>query len=406
MKKILILGNYFYPDKVAFVPLITDLCNELSLEYKIVVIAAGENQSKILKRENFNQNIEVVRVKTSKVDKKNKLSRIKYILSYFINSIYAITAEKDIDLIYTVSQPPILGGILGVVAKIIKRKPLVYNIQDFNPEAIEAIGYSKNKILINVLKTLDNISCRFSDTIIVVGRDMEEKFKQRYKYKIVPKIEVVNNWASENELYPLNKNEPKITKIIEENDFKDKLIVMYSGNIGLFYGLEEIIKVFSKFKEEKNIVFLFVGEGAIKDRLIEYVNENKIKNITFFPYQKREDLIYSLNLADIHLVTNAKGIKGISVPSKIYGVLSVGKPILGVLEEGSEARNIIEEAECGYVCSPDNLEELEKNIKKILEDRAKLELMGKKGRKILEKKYTKDRSIEKYRKILKNIKGI
>ena len=66
--------------------------------------------------------------------------------------------------------------------------------------------------------------------------------------------------------------------------------------------------------------------------------------MVFVPFQKKEELIYSLNASDIYIVTNAKGIKGVSVPSKIYGILAVNKPIGGILEKGSVAWRIIEDS--------------------------------------------------------------
>lgn len=398
MKKILVLANYFYPDKVAFVPLITELCESLQNYYEIVVIAGQEEeyiQKERIEIKNYKQ-IKILRVKTTIVDKKNKMSRIKYILSYFGNSIYAIWKEKDIDIIYAVSQPPILGGLLGVVAKIIKKRKLIYNIQDFNPEAIEAIGYSQNKIMIFGAKFLDNLSCRFSDMIVVVGRDMKEKFNERYSFNKKPKIEVINNWANEKELYPLEKTNINVKEFREKNGLNGKIVIAYSGNIGLFYDLEKIVEVFSKFKKNKEILFLFIGEGAIKEKLENYCIQNGLENIKFLPYQKKEELIYSLNSVDIHLVTNAKGIKGISVPSKIYGVMCVGKPILGVLEANSEARILIEESNSGYCCEPGEYNELEKIIEKILKDREELREKGLRARKFVENFYGKENSIKKY----------
>ena len=61
-------------------------------------------------------------------------------------------------------------------------------------------------------------------------------------------------------------------------------------------------------------------------------------NVTFIPYQDKADLIYSLNAGDVHWCVNAKGIKGVSCPSKAYGIMAASKPILGVLESGSEIR--------------------------------------------------------------------
>ena len=63
-------------------------------------------------------------------------------------------------------------------------------------------------------------------------------------------------------------------------------------------------------------------------------NEHELENVQFIPYQDKEELIYSLNAGDVHWVVNAKGIKGVSVPSKLYGVMAAGKTVFGVLEEG------------------------------------------------------------------------
>ena len=127
-------------------------------------------------------------------------------------------------------------------------------------------------------------------------------------------------------------------------------------------------------------------------------------NVVFIPYQDKEALIYSLNAGNVHWVVNAKGIKGVSVPSKLYGVMATGKPVIGVLEEGSEARIIIEETGCGYVVEPSNYAGIENIIRKILDDRNSkgmdmdyLAEMGRQGREYLARNLTKDISIIKYK---------
>jgi hypothetical protein len=85
--------------------------------------------------------------------------------------------------------------------------------------------------------------------------------------------------------------------------------------------------------------------------------------VEFIPYQEKEDLIYSLNAGDVHWCVSARGIKGVSCPSKAYGIMAAGKPILGVLEEGTEIRTIIEECGCGKCCAPEEYDEVEKNIR-------------------------------------------
>ena len=244
---------------------------------------------------------------------------------------------------------------------------------------------------------VDKFSCKKADKVIVVGRDMQETLRNRFNNKKVPKNVFINNWINEKEIYPLEQNHPRIVEFKEKYNLKDKFIIMYSGNIGLYYDLENIIKVIGEFKDREDVVFAFVGDGTVKDKVEAYVNENNLSNVTFIPYQDKADLIYSLNAADIHWVVNAKGIKGVSVPSKLYGVMAAGKPVLGVLDKGSEARLIVEECNCGVCIEPGNYKEISNNIEYILNNKEEIRALGLNGRQYLETNLTKEVSINKYK---------
>lgn len=176
---------------------------------------------------------------------------------------------------------------------------------------------------------------------------------------------------------------------------------MYSGNLGLYYDLENLIRISSEFNTDDNIHFLFIGEGASKSTMESYVASNKLNNVTFLPYQSKEFIKYSLNAADAHLVVNQKGIKGVSVPSKIYGVMAAGKPVLGVLEEGSEADILIRSSNSGFVSEPQDYDQLVANIKSLvtMDDRTRKE-MGLRGRQYLEANLTREKSLSKYKELL------
>ena len=128
-----------------------------------------------------------------------------------------------------------------------------------------------------------------------------------------------------------------------------------------------------------------------------------MKNITFIPYQDKKDLIYSLNAADVHLVTNAKGIKGVSVPSKIYGCLASNVPVFGILEPGTEAWNIIEKSNCGVTAETGNYSEIEEKLRQIIFEKEQFVKKHMMGRKYLEENFTKEKSIEKYRNEIKKL---
>lgn len=409
-KKIAFVINYFYPDLASTGQLMTELCLDLQDDFDITVIAAqpsyaGEKVStKKLFEEDRLENMKIIRIRLPEVDKTSKLSRMKYIFSYFILANIALLKEKGVDLIYTISQPPVLGGLIGTIGKFFKKTKHVYNVQDFNPEQAAAVSYTNKQSVFRIAKKIDMLNCKYSDCVIVVGNDMSETLKQRFIGKKVPNHAVINNWTNEQEVIPLDKSNEHIERFLKDNKLEDKFIIMYSGNVGLYYDLENIIKVTEHFREKMDLAFVFIGEGAVKKDMQEFVCNNKISNVYFLPYQPKEFIKYSLNAADIHLVVNQKGIKGVSVPSKIYGVMAAGKPILGVLEQGSEAQMLIEKSNSGIVVEPQDYDGIIQTINQFYQmEKDKVKELGHNGRKYLDENLKREISINKYRNLLKKI---
>lgn len=95
---------------------------------------------------------------------------------------------------------------------------------------------------------------------------------------------------------------------------------------------------------------------------------------------------------------NAKGIKGVSCPSKYYGLASAARPVIGVLESGSEIRCIIEDTKGGLCCEPGEYDKVEENIRWFIDNAGSEELkaMGARSRENLEKNLTRNVSVQKY----------
>ncbi len=409
-KKLILYAQFYYPEVASLAQLCTDLCNDLAQEFDITVITSvpcytGSIEEKYQQKKYYYEEyngVKVIRVRVPQYDKGNKLSRVKNVLAYFFRSLWATFKAPKTDYILTESQPPILGGLLGVAGKWInllrfKKSKLLYVIQDYNPEQTIAVGFSKNKLILTAMMLLDKFSCLVSNKIIVVGRDMVDTMKKRFPKKM-PKTVFINNWIDDKETYPLPKDNEKVVEFKKKHGLDGKFVIMYSGNIGLFYDLENLIKVVERFKDYENVIFPFVGEGTLKEQLMNYVEEHNMKNVVFIPYQAKEDLIYSLNSADVHWIVNAKGIKGVSCPSKLYGLLATAEPALAVLEEGTEARDIIESTNCGYAVSPKDYEGVANLIEKFINTpKEELEEMGSRGYEYMKNHFTKDISIKKYR---------
>ena len=418
-KKLLIFAHYYYPDIASTGQILKDQAEGMLSEFDVTVICVVpsyggtiEDRYKAQKYyfENIN-NVKVIRVSVPEFTKANRISRIKNIVAYFFGALGASHKAGKQDYVFTISQPPILGGLLGVLGKWQKHAKMIYCIQDFNPEQVMAVNYSKNKLVLWAMMAVDKFSCKHSDLIITVGRDLVETLKNRFKGKKIPKYVMINNWINEKEIYPLEADHEKVMAFRKVYGLENKFVIMYSGNIGLYYDLENLLKVIEKFKsgikaaDEREVAFVFVGAGAVLDKLILYKSEHHMDNVIFIPYQDKANLIYSLNAGDVHWVVNSKGIKGVSCPSKFYGCASGGRPILGVLEKGSEVRMLIEEIGCGLVCEPEEYGKVEENIRWFIDNAGseKIVKMGQKGRTYLEKYLTKDVSIQKYIDAIKSL---
>ena len=403
-KKLLIYAHYYYPDVASTGQILQELAEGMRHAFDITVVCTvpsytgeipPEYREKKFYIEELN-GVKLIRVPVPAFSKRNKRSRIKNILAYYFGARKASKLAGKQDYVFTISQPPVLGGMLGVYGKKKCKAKFVYNVQDFNPEQIEAVCYCKMKPLLGLMRFLDKRTCKKADKVIVVGRDMVQTLKNRFQGKHVPTHCMINNWIDEKNIYPLPKDNEGVKAFSLRYGLKDKFVVMYSGNLGLYYDLPNLLRLAEAYKHRSDVVFAFVGQGAVEDELKTYAEERDMKNVVFIPYQAKEDLIYSLNAADVHWVVNAKGIKGVSVPSKLYGVMAAGKPVLGVLEEESEGRLIIEETGCGLVADPQDYEAVAKLLEKFISKEVDLATMGNNGRAYLEKNLTKDVSIEKY----------
>lgn len=410
-KKILIYAHYYAPDVASTGQILQDLAEGMRDELDVTVICtvpsytgkiAEEYKENKFFREEIN-GVNVLRVPVPEFTKSSKKSRVRNLLAYYHGARKATEIVEKQDYVLTISQPPIMGGMLGVYGKKKLGAKLIYCIQDFNPEQIMAIGYFRIKAVLKAAMRLDKRSCRKSDLVVTVGRDLCKTLEHRFRGEPVPNYVMINNWIDENQIKPLPEDDPDVTAFRKQFNLDGKFVIMYSGNIGLYYDLEGLFRVIEsvqnlKTPDGREVVFAFVGEGSMLGKLRDYQQTHQMENVVFIPYQEKDRLIYSLNAADVHWCVNAKGIKGVSCPSKFYGIAAAGKPVLAVLERGTEIRMLIEEIGCGKCTEPGEYEEIRKIILWFAEHAGEKEVqdMGKRANEHLRMHLTKEISVKKY----------
>lgn len=280
-KNLLIYAHYYIPDTASTGQILRELAEGMLDKFNITVICVvpsylGTIEAKYKTQKYYEEEIngvKVLRIRVPEFSKTNKKSRVKNIVAYFFGAMGATFKVGKMDYVFSISQPPILGGLLGVWGKWMKHAKYIYNIQDFNPEQVLAVGYTKSKFVTDAMMWFDKFSCKRSNLVITVGRDLVETVENRFKGKKVPKTVMINNWIDENEIYPLDESNEKVVAFKKKYGLDGKFVIMYSGNIGLYYDLENLIKVVEKIKpgtktaDGREVVFAFVGAGSVLDKL-------------------------------------------------------------------------------------------------------------------------------------------
>lgn len=408
---LLIYAHYYAPDVASTGQLMQELAEGLTDRYRVTVICAVPSydgnvpeayRARRLYRESLG-GVELIRVRVPAYDKTSRFSRVRHIAAYFLRALGATLRVKGVDVVMGISQPPVLGGLLGAWGGWVRHAPFLYDVQDWNPEQMCAVHYAGNPLLIRLLLALDRFSCRRAARVIVVGRDMADTLMRRFFGRRVPEFTCISNWVDDRAVVPMPLEHPQVAAFRAKYGLSHRFVFMYSGNLGLYYGLERLFEVLRRFPagtraaDGREVAFAFVGDGCMRGRLEDCAREHGMDNVTFIPYQEKSRLNYSLNAADVHWCVSAAGICGVSVPSKIYGEMAVGKPVLGVMEPGAEARRLIEAAGCGRACAPGDVDALAACIREFIEAGAEvLAEMGMRGRRYLERNLTKSRAIGQY----------
>jgi len=389
-KEIVFLSKHFYPEVTSTGQLLTELAEALrkgGFNPQVITISPPG-----IKNELSYQGIPITRVFSTSFSKKNTLGRLINDLSFLASSFIKLWSLDRRAIIFVVSNPPFMP-LLGWIFKKLRNMDFVYLVHDVYPEIAINLGFlKKNGLIAKIWNYFNRQIISSASTTIVLGDCMKKKIMA----KVNPgqgNVVVVPNWCDENLIVPIDK---KQNQFAEEYGLKDKFVVLYSGNLGLFQDLEAIIQVAESLINYKDIVFLFIGEGGKKDKLIRMVKEKKLPNVQFLPYQDKNKMSLSYGTAEVDIITLEKGAEGLGVPSKLYTIMASGRPIIALLGRESEVASVISKAECGYVLDQGNTDEFKNKIIQLYNNRQLGETMGIKARGYFEKHFSKTIIMDKY----------
>ena len=298
------------------------------------------------------------------------LGFIAFCYAVGIRSVHADGLPFKVDGVLAMS-PPLTLGVTGWFTKIIRRAPLVFNIQDVFPDAAIQTGAISNKKIIAVAKWLERMSYRRSDAVVLLSQDLRANIANKIDKKFHQRLHVIPNFVDTHAITP----QDRMTAYRSELGIGDQMVVMYAGNVGFSQSLNLVVDAAAKFPD---IAFVINGDGAARKKLEQ--DCARLTNVYFGDYQPIERLSEVLATGDIHVVPLRAGLASVSVPSKSYSILAAGRPMLAAIDPGTEIPNMLQQSGAGVAVEPDNSTAFIEALSQLVSRREQLHEMGARGR--------------------------
>ena len=374
----------------------TDLAEGLVGEGVEVTALAGRgryNGGVRLSAREEHQGVKIERAWATSFGKDSLFGRLCDYLSFYFGAAWKLAVLPRHDLVLALTTPPLISLVALVIGRL-RGMRVVALVQDIYPDVAVSLGALKEKsLLTRLLRRSNRLALRGADRVVVLGECMRGRIESAVGEEFYARIDIIHNWADGDEIKPLDGER---NLFVEEQNLKDKFVVLFSGNLGHVNEFATVLEAARLLRDQKDILFLFVGDGARAIEIREFSATHQLQNVRMLPYQSRQVLRHSLAAGDVHLVTLAEGLAGLSVPSKTYGIMASGRPILFVGDTGSTAARLVEKYLCGEVLASGESERLAKTIIRWAGDREEVANLGRAARRAFEERFDRPHAVEAY----------
>lgn len=320
-----------------------------------------------------------------------------FMFSSFWAGVFKIEGKFDVVI---VTSPPLFVGISGYFISLFKRIPMVFEIRDLWPESAIDTGVLTNKWIIKMAYGVEKFIYKKAKLINVLTPAFYNTLRDN-KNIDEKKIIMIPNAAdfSLSEEILANFDREQFRK---ENNIQENFVITYVGAHGVANHLDQILEA-GKVLEDTNVLFLLIGQGMEKARLIEKAKEINVKNVRFLdPVPKKEVFKYiiasEMGASVLKKVDTFKTVYS----NKTFDYFSCKTPILMAIDGVS--RELLEDAKAGTYVEPENLDEYNRVIREYLDNPTRLQDEGKNGYLYAKQNFDREVLAKKYLKAISKLK--
>ena len=390
--KIVIVSLHYAPDPSTTATYLTAIAEGLKSCLEVLVLSGTPHSASALTAQP-----RVIEVVTWAPEKDALVRRaIAMMLLSFKMFFATLRHVARNDVVLCVTAPFTLPYSVALATKLRKASAILL-IYDLYPEALIMAGLARPQSLVTrAIRFANGLLFPALDTIITIGRDVEALLRT-YKNVESRKIKFIPNWV----LLPLGYR-----TITASNSFRrqfgEKLVVGMSGNFGFTHSAVTVYEAARLLESENDIHFLLSGWGSGWKQLKELHAKAPLDNVTLIDRVPESELEEFLSAADVWIIPYRRNVAGVSVPSRIYNLLAVGRPVIVAAEPNSEAALMLKEEDIGWVVRPEDPLDLAEAIRSAAAYREETKEKGRRAAQAA-RSYTYDRAITSYRKIVSDV---
>ena len=404
--RILFLSHYFPPEVNAPASRTYEHCKQWVQEgHEVTVVTCAPNhpqgtvyegyRNKLIQWEN-QDGIRVVRIWTYVTANQGFLKRTVNYISFMMAAILSAPFLSGFDITISTS-PQFFNGLAGYAVSRLKRTPWILEIRDLWPESIVAVGAITNRPIIGLLEALELFAYRRADHIVVVT----DSFKTHIQDKGICKqrVTVIKNGVD----FSLYKRPPdNPVSLAAKIGIEGKFVASYIGTHGMAHHLETILQAADELREWQDIVFLLLGDGAERDRLLAMKDSMNLSNVVMLDQQPKTAMPHFWSLSNVSLVLLRKcDLFKTVIPSKIFESMAMERPIiLGVEGESSE---LLKSAEAGICIEPENEKDLAAQVLNLYQNPRRCQELGSNGRKYVLENFDRLVLAKRFSDLIRNV---
>jgi colanic acid biosynthesis glycosyl transferase WcaI len=397
--RILLLNLYFPPDTSATAKMARTIVGALFTSHDVTVLCGRPSYDPTERRPwrpyqtEIGDRARVIRAGSTDFPRFNMKKRMTNYLSYVALAIPR-ALFVPCDAILAMTDPP-FQGIVGAIVAMLKRKPYVYNVRDLYPDMAVGGSIVEPGMLARVWEKLHRWALRRATRVIVLGEDMRARIIAK---RVEPtRVLVVRDGT---EILPSNTPfpapDPEVVRAIR-GDFS--FVMVHAGNLG-FYGAWNTLVTAARNLANEGVGLVFVGDGAQRSQVkAAAAGSGNIRFLDFFPVSKIPSVLAA---ADAHVITIKRGLEGVVVPSKMYGILAAGKPIVAVAPRETDAVSLGIQQGFAVAADPDRPAEVVSAVRALASDPRKLKTMGEAAR-AAAPDYDRVKELQKFVEIIEHL---